>query len=128
MFRVHKEQKEALAADAAKTYPRRVFDLVRAHFPEKCEELGEARSLGLVEQVIPRAASYGLFRERDVAMFAVLAFLYGAAFDERRWASEILNDMTITEPSARARALYDAAVRRSFEASLATRGGGPSDG
>lgn len=128
MFRVHKEQKDALAADAAKSFPRRVFDIVRSHFPEKCDELGEARSLRLIEEVIPRAATYGIGSERDIAMFAVLAFLYGAAFDERRWASEILNDMTISEPSARARALYDAAVRRSFEASMTTRGGGPSDG
>ena len=86
MFKIKAAQVASFAEAEARTFPDRLLAFLRREVPEACD----AGAAEKVERAIERAQAWGLAGERDVATFAVLAFVHGMDFDHEPWAERTL--------------------------------------
>jgi hypothetical protein len=112
MLKIRKAQREAFEARDAVTFPRRVRALLRENLPEKRAQLDGPAGLAAVEEAIADARGKGFLGERDACQFVALRFVLGAGFDAEPWAATVLSDESLTTPTDRIEALWDAAKRR----------------
>ena len=94
-------------------------DRVLAHlhkcFPKQCKALGETELRETIRYGIKRAAKYGIIAERDVCKYTDVMVVLGRDFDkdsELPWASAILSDETLQQPTAKIERLYQVAMER----------------
>jgi hypothetical protein len=112
MFRIRREQFEALSRTLRKSFEDRMVVHLRKFFPELCTSLGEDATRARISEGIRRAKAYRIVAERDVCRYIDLTFALGPDFDRDEalpWARQILNDPGLTDPSQKTRRLYDAA-------------------
>jgi|SRR5580704_11540345 hypothetical protein len=107
MFKIKEAQVAALAEAEAKTFPERLLAFLLREVPEACD----AGAAEKARRAAERASCWGLAGERDVATFAVLAFVHGMEFDQEPWARDTLARRD-APASTRIHLVYEAAVRR----------------
>jgi hypothetical protein len=103
------ESDDTLTADYIPTYSRELIARLERVFPAKCRYVGNDRVSALIPAGIEAAARYGITGQRGITLFIALMFVLGRGFDRDPllpWASEILNDATITEQNKRVTKLY----------------------
>jgi hypothetical protein len=98
---------------ALKSFEDRMMAHVKEFFPEKCKKLGEEQTHETIRKGMLKARQYGILSEYDVCIFIDVMFEHGVDFDvdpELPWASQVLNDPSIWDPTYRINRLYDAAM------------------
>ena len=111
MFKLKRQQKEALRLQAICDFEDRVLEHVERCFPDRLRSLGEATVREVIHQGVGRAATYGIYLERDVCKFIDLMLVLGMHFDrELAWASEILGAPLPKEPSVKLGRLFERAM------------------
>ncbi|MCU0727305.1 MAG: hypothetical protein MUE73_16220 [Planctomycetes bacterium] len=113
MIRIRNEQKKALAAGSRKDFEDRMVAHIRKFFPKHYEQLKEENTRLLVDHEIERAKTYGIVAERDVCKYIDLSLVFGPDFDadgKQPWATEILTDKRIDDPSYRTDRLFRAGL------------------
>jgi hypothetical protein len=97
---------------AVPSFDDRVAEHLHEFFPEQCQHLGADGLKQAIDYGIGRAASYGLETERDIGTFLELMFTFGVDFDTQlSWATAILNDAAVQDPSHKIEALFQEAAR-----------------
>jgi hypothetical protein len=111
MLTIRKEQMVVFREPAINDFVKRVVAHLNECFPEKCEALGEPKVRETVKYGIQRSASYGITTEGDVRRYIDLTVRFGPDFDqdpELPWASSILNNQAIINPTTKVDRLYKA--------------------
>lgn len=114
MIQINAEQMAAFQHNAEARYADDLCARLSALYPEETTALGDARLRRLVAEGIPKARTYDLAAERDVALFVDLMLFLGAGFDtdpNLPWAAAILNDDYITDPQLRIDTLHARALQ-----------------
>src|SRR4051812_18248003 len=109
---IRQEQLASLSTAARTKFEDRVAEHLKRCFPKQCEELGEAGIQNLIDSGIHQAAKHEIILERDVCKFIDLMVAFGRAFDHDPalpWASEILEDETFHNATARVERLFEKA-------------------
>ena len=109
MFRIRKEQVEALDKAAFQAFEERVAEHVKESFPKHAELCGEEAVRKVVRIGLERAQEYGIAKEGGLQLYIDLMFLLGSSFDtdpQLPWAAEVLSDTSIEE-SARLDRLFE---------------------
>jgi len=122
VWQIRPEQYQALDAATHKDLEDRMMRHVKRLFPQRCSSLGEDEVRRMVRHGSAKAADYRLSREADLCRFVELSFAFGRDFDRDPrypWASEALQDSSITEPGARLAKAYENARRIILEATAA---------
>jgi hypothetical protein len=126
MLILRQQQIDALKDEALKDFENRMVAHLTRFFPNETFRLG---GVGMHETVlygIGRAGSYGIVGERDICKYIDIMVLFGRDFDrdpDLPWASEILEDHSITEAGVRIDRLTKAAIEES-QKRKDTKGGG----
>ncbi len=114
MFKIRKEQLDALSQASLKSYEERMVTHLTKFFSPQCLALGEARTREAIYYGILRAKTYGVVSERDVCIYIDLMFAFGRDFDKDpnySSAAQILTDKTIPDPTARINRLFEIALK-----------------
>ena len=122
---VRKQQMESLGEDARKRFIDFMEGHLSEHFPDHCRALGPAGVRNAIEAGIERAGQHQMVSERDVCKFIDLQFAFGESFDSdgsHPWATEVLKDPEIRNPTTRIDALMEKA--QGYLAWLEGKGGG----
>ena len=109
---IRKEQMSAFAEVAATDFENRMVAHLNKCFPAECETLQEPGVCETIHYGIGRSAQYGVTAERDVCKYIDLMMVFGRDFDTRAdlpWASRILNDRVLKNPTARIERLFTVA-------------------
>lgn len=109
---IRKEQMSAFAEAAATDFENRMVVHLNKCFPAECETLQEPGVREIIRCGINRSAHYGVTTERDVCKYIDLMMVFGRNFDTRAdlpWASRILNDRVLKNPTARIERLFTVA-------------------
>ena len=109
MLTITKEQMAVFRGPAIEDYVKRTVAHLNERFPDKCKEMDEPKLNDLVKYGIQRSASYGISTEADVRRYIELMFIFGSDFDqdpELSWASSILNNKAIPNPTTKMNRLY----------------------
>jgi hypothetical protein len=115
MLTIRKEQMAVFREPAINDYVKRVVVHLSERFPEKCEALGDPKVSETVKYGIQRSASYGIATEGDVRRYIDLMIMFGPDFDqdpELPWASSILNNRTLINPTTKIERLYKAVKKQ----------------
>ena len=81
--------------------------------PSSARKLGEDKTRETIQQGIAKAKKYGIVSEHDVCIYIDMMFEYGDEFDvdpKLPWASQVLNDPAIKDPTYQVNRLFDAAM------------------
>lgn len=111
MLTIRKEQIAVFREPAINQFVKHVVVHLNKCFPAKCEALGEPRVSEMVKYGIQRAASYGISAERDLCKYVDLMVVFGPEFDqdpEFPWASAILNNQALINPTTKVDRVYKA--------------------
>ena len=122
MFKIRKEQLDALSQASLKGFEERMVVHLNKFFQPQCRPLGEVKVREWIHYGIQRAKSYGIISERDVCKYIDLMFAFGRDFDKDRnysLALQILTDEEITDPTQRINKLFDTALERLRQAAAA---------
>jgi len=109
---IRKEQMSAFAGAAATDFENRMVAHLNKCFPAECETLQEPGVRETIRYGMRRAAHYDVRAERDVCKYIDLMMVFGRDFDTRAdlpWASRILNDRVLKNPTARIERLFTVA-------------------
>jgi len=110
---IRPEQMTQLAQAAERDFQQRMGSHLREFFPEQYAGLGEQALRGAVEQAIQKARSYEILAERDICKYADVMSAFGRDFDRDAalgWASSILNDPALRDPTAKVNRLAQEAL------------------
>jgi predicted transcriptional regulator len=113
MLVIRETQMAAFEQAALRNFENRLLGHLEEFFPKHREVLGEEQMRKVIRLGIERAESYGLVSERDLHLYVGLMFMLGSYFDQDPqlpWATKILTDENIIDPSARADRLHDRAM------------------
>jgi len=114
MLVIRQAQIEELAKAVVRCFEDRMLVHLNSYFPEHCRILEPEGSREAIRQGIKRAASYGIVGERDVCKYIDLMFALGRDFDHNpdlTWASSLLRDETMGDPSQRINLAFDQAMK-----------------
>lgn len=114
MLIIRKEQMGVFEEVALKNFEDRMVIHLGKFFPEQCAALGDDGIREAIRYGIERAESYGIVDERDVCKYIDLTIVFGRDFDESpgtAWASSILNDEFLTDPTAKVERLFREAMK-----------------
>jgi hypothetical protein len=114
MFKMRPEHVDAFIKDGARRFENELLQRLRQQFPQKCDLLNENVLREEIRYAIQRARSYGITAERDICLYADVAFALGRDFDRDPtcpWAQRILNSREPASPSARIDWLHSLAMR-----------------
>jgi len=109
---IRKAQMSVLAEAAATDFENRMVAHLNKCFPAACETLQEPGVRETIRYGINRSAHYDVTTERDVCKYIDLMMVFGRDFDTRAelpWASRILNDRVLKNPTARIERLFTVA-------------------
>ena len=116
MLKLSKQQLDKLGQIEAERFVTRMMDHARRFFGEQTRKLGDDELRKWVKDGISRADTHGFVTQRDLCHFLNLMFTFGRDFDapgtEHTWATRILSDPEITDPTSRMRHLCTAAFRQ----------------
>ena len=115
MLSIRKEQMVVFREPAVNDFVKRVMVHLNKCFPAKCEAMGEAKVRAMVKYGSQRAVSYRVSSERDVCKYIDLMLVFGQDFDQDPklpWASSILNNQAIINPTTKVARLYKAAKKQ----------------
>lgn len=119
MLTIRPAQMRVFSRAALKSFEDRMLAHVKELFPETCEKLGEKKTHDAIRYGTLNARKYCISSEHDVCIFIDVMFEYGADFDVDRelpWASQVLNDPAIWDPTYRINRLFDAAMEHEKDA------------
>lgn len=122
MFKIRKEQLDALSKASLKSFEERMVIHLLKFFQPQCEPLGDARVRETIHYGIARAKSYGIIAERDVCKYIDLMFAFGADFDKDpnySLAPQILMDKNTPDPTQRINKLFETALEHVRQAASA---------
>lgn len=95
MLKIRSEQFLLFSEAARESFEERLLLKLRKSLSEQTTDMAEADIRETISQEIEKARDYGITTERDVARFVILAFLWGANFDENPkhpWIPETLTN------------------------------------
>jgi hypothetical protein len=99
IIELQRAQMQTMASHCCNHFERRLLQHLRKSFPDETQEKSDKMLFERTRHAVRKAGKYGIEMESDVVRFVDLTFLLGADFDsspETPWASEILNDKTLT--------------------------------
>jgi hypothetical protein len=108
-------QMRALSDNAGRAFEDRVFVHLNGCFPNQCRQWGEPEVREWIRYGIKQASEYGITAQRDVCKYIDLMFVYGHDFDQDPnlpWASSILHDRALRDPTTKLETLYEAGKQR----------------
>lgn len=114
MLRVRRFRLEEAPTTSGATLVEDLLKVLRRFCPQKYDYQGEAVNRELIALSLQTARRYAITDSRGVFVFAALMFLTGSGFDRDPmypWASEVLNDPELRDPSTRTEHLFEAAQR-----------------
>lgn len=106
---IREQQMTALSRDCLEDFENRIAAHLLRCFPSECRALGGGSVQDRIRFGIERSAEYGLTLERDVCKYIDLMFAFGSNFDKdptSPWASGILRDETMVNPSVKMDRLF----------------------
>ncbi len=109
---VRQEQLNTLSESATSDFENRVVAHLSKCFPAESEVLQEQGVREIIQYGMERAASYDVSAERDVCKYIDVMMVFGRDFDKDEdlpWASRILNDKVLNNPTARIDRLFTVA-------------------
>lgn len=109
---IRDSQAAAFSSTASEKYEERVLLHLRRCFPNQSQAMGESAVRSLIRHGISRAAEYHITAERDVCKFSDLMMAFGRDFDREQWASSILHDRDLRDPTLRLETLYEAGKQK----------------
>jgi len=118
---IRQKQMEAFSQAAIQSFEDRMVIHLNEFFSEQCKALGEQKTREAIRYGIQRAAIYGIVSELDVCDYIDLMFAFGRDFDkdpQLPWAGQILNDLTIKNPTIKVNYLYDTAMEYLHQATV----------
>jgi hypothetical protein len=104
----------AFSRSAVDTFEDRMVVHLNKCFPSSSKTAGEQKVRQTIRYGMERAGRHGIKAERDVCKFIDLMFVYGRDFDRDpnlAWASAILNNRAMRDPTMKAEALYEAGMQ-----------------
>jgi len=113
MLRIRPQQMQTFEKAAMAGFERRMVDHLRTYFPGHYRIWGPATAQTVVQYGCKRAQHYGLATERHICLYLTLMATLGGNFDtdpQLPWATAILADTTIPEPTMRIDRLTDHAM------------------
>jgi hypothetical protein len=111
MLKIRQEQIGVLAQRPQREFQKKMVAHAQQLFPDECKKIGALNLEKFVQDGLAKAEGYGIEDRTDVAKFINLHVVFGAGFDHTCvWASEILNNASITSGAARVAHLNDAAM------------------
>jgi hypothetical protein len=119
MFKIRKEQLDALSKASLKSFEERMVKHLNTFFSPQCSALGDAKTRETIHYGIQRARAYGVTAERDVCKYIDLMFAFGRDFDkdpDYSGATEILKDESIKNPTQKINKLFETALEAVREA------------
>jgi hypothetical protein len=115
MFKIRKEQLDALSKASLKSFEERMVTHLNKFFSPQCEALGDAKTREAIHYGVGRAKGYGIMAERDVCKYIDLMFAFGRDFDKDpsySLAADILNDKSNQDPTQRIEKLFEIALQQ----------------
>lgn len=101
------DQVAALQPAALDSFDARIADHLTQFFPVQCQNLGPDGLKEAIDYGIRCAAAYGIELESDVRVYLDLMFTFGVDFDRQvSWATTILNDPAVSDPSQKIEKLF----------------------
>lgn len=125
MLTIRKEQMAVFGEPAINDFVKRTVVHLNERFPDNCGAMGEPKVCETVKYGIQRSASYGITTEGDVRRYIELMVRFGADFDqdpELPWASSILNNQALINPTTKVERLYKAVKKQERPGGM-SRGG-----
>lgn len=113
MLQIGKKQMTLMDEHSRLSFESQLRDHLQRFFPDHCLKLGDNKMGVAIQLAIERAGHYGIESEHGVCVYADLMFAFGHQFDEDQahpWATRILRDPSIHDPSDRIERLYEAAM------------------
>src|SRR5215467_8144862 len=104
MLTIRKEQLAIFEKVAANDFESRMLAHLQQFFSAQIEQLGEPAVRDLIRYGVQRSAAYRVDHQPDVCKYINLMVVFGRDFDRDAklpWASAILQDQTILDPSLR---------------------------
>ena len=112
MWTIRQEQMKKFETAAVRSFEQRLLAHLREVFPAQYSQLGEPGVRELIRYGMQRAAFYGIRSEKDVSRYISLMLTLGRDFDSDAhlsWASDILRNPQVTDPSEKVDLLDEAA-------------------
>jgi hypothetical protein len=109
---IRHDQMKTFSEGASADFENRMVIHLNKCFPAECETLQEPGVRETIHYGIKRSANYSVSAERDVCKYIDLMMVFGRDFDTRAdlpWASRILNDGVLKNPTARMERLFTVA-------------------
>jgi hypothetical protein len=113
MLTIRTDQMRIFSWMAWNSFEGRMVAHLGEFFPQRCKTLGEEKTRETIQQGTVNARKYGIISEHDVCIYIDMMFEYGDDFDvdpELPWASQVLNDPEIRDPTYKVNRLFDAAM------------------
>lgn len=112
MLKIRKEQLAVFGPLGKRAFEDRMLAHLKRVLPAQCGAMGASNLRELIQYGTHRAAAYRITSERDVCKYIDLMILYGRDFDKDPalpWASSMLQNQAIRNPSSKIERLYRAA-------------------
>lgn len=125
MLSIREGQMAVFSKIAAQKFEDQMVAHFKRCFPRELDSLGEPKARELIQRGVTRAASYGIRGQRDACKYIDLMIALGSDFDRDpnlSWASQILSDRGLRDPTRRVTRLQEAAIE--YLNSGATKDGG----
>jgi hypothetical protein len=100
MLTIRPEQMAVFRAHRIKQFEAAKLSEIRQQFPTWYEQLGEEKTLRLIQAGIDKARRYGVTSRGDVSVLIDLMVRYGPDFDSRQdleWQTEALRDSEVPD-------------------------------
>lgn len=104
MLRIRTNQMQTFEQTAMAGFEARMVDHLRTYFPGHYRIWGPATARTVVQYGCKKAQEYGFITERNICLYLTLMATLGGNFDtdpQLPWATAILTDAIITEPTTR---------------------------
>lgn len=123
---IRREQANTLSENAVKVFEDQMAAHLNKCFPDWCRAVQEPGVRETIRYGVKQAAQYGITAQRDVCKYTDLMVVFGRDFDRNPgvpWASSILNDRALKDPTVKTEALYEAGKQHEKEATSSGRSG-----
>lgn len=113
MLRIRPSQMQTFEQTATTAFELRMVDHLRTYFPGHYRIWGPETARTVVKYGCAKAQHYGFVTERNICLYLTLMATLGGNFDkdpQLPWASAILTDTTIPDPTLRIDRLTDHAM------------------
>src|ERR1700681_3763804 len=105
---IRSAQMDAFSENASQAFEDRMMAHLNRCFPDQCGAMQEAGVRETIRYGIEQAADHGITAQRDVCKYIDLMVVFGRDFDRDPavpWASSILNDRALIDPTVRTETL-----------------------